>query len=232
MNWFERYGIVGTFFVAMTAVWFFGLFPDSFVLLKQNSEFLVLVKYIAGFLIFAFLPIGYLIVILGQWVYYRQRGIWMRIHCRYWDDLHKDIKKEILDREKLDMEKDLSQDEQNDEAKIEAVITYYDRTSSSLDVDTNKYLSAFGTKRYDVIAINRGFTLVIPISLICAICLKLFSLNINLMELRQLFLFVPLPAVFVIFIVLGIWLILSNSSSILEHQIIEIGKRKHRKIKV
>ena len=34
-----------------------------------------------------FLPIGYIIAISGQWLYYRQKHIWERIHCKYWEDL-------------------------------------------------------------------------------------------------------------------------------------------------
>jgi hypothetical protein len=236
MNWFERYGIVGTFFVTMTTMWFFCLFPDSIALLEQGNVESDLLKYIAGFLVFSFLPIGYLIVILGQWIYYRQRNIWERIHCNLWMNLSPDVKSKILQREQNDMGKELSEAEQDDEAKIEAVITYYDRVSSSLSVENNKYLSAFGTKRYDVISINRGLALSVIISCPCAIILKLFILHIThtngLWKLWVPSVFALAPAIVIIIIAFAILKTLSHSNSILGHQIMEIAKRKLRNIKV
>ncbi len=223
MNWFERYGIVGMFFIAMTGVWSFCLFPDFYIsLVHNNGE--MLVKYIAGFCGFAFLPIGYLIVILGQVLYYRT-CLWEKIHCKYWEKLPDGVKKKIEGMEGTV----LSKDDQRDEAKMEAILTYYDRFHIK-NYEKNKFLSIFASKRYDVIAINRGLFLTIPISLISAFSLRLLSLNISLKKLLSFFEYIRFSFIIVIAGTIIIWVILRCSSGILEHQIIEIGKRKLKDI--
>lgn len=224
MNWFERYGIVGMFSIIMTGMWFFCLFPDSYTLLSQTDSNEVLVKYIAGFCGLGFLPIGYLIVIFGQFLYYRI-SLWEKIHCKYWQELPNGIKEFIEVEEKKNGGAGLSEEDKKDEAKIEAIITYYDRMGT-ITVENNKFLSRFATKRYDVIAINRGLLLAIPISMFCAVCMKIVILNITLMELLKSFGYINFSFYLAVVVSIIIWLILRNSNSILEQQIIETGKRK------
>ena len=80
----------------------------------------------------------------------------------------------------------ISDEDLENESKMEAILTYYDRMHIK-DVEKNKFLSAFATKRYDVIAVNRGLSLTIPVSSLCAIGLKIVSLNSTPKELSKLF---------------------------------------------
>jgi hypothetical protein len=226
MNWFERYGIVGMFFIAMTAMWFFCFFPDSHTLFYNTNT--PLVKYIVWICGLSFLPIGYLIMICSQLFYYR-KGNKEHIHCKYWKDLPEKIKTKIQTEEK-EKELEFTEKEQKDEVKIEAVLTYYDRKYIK-PLDINQFLSTFATKRYDVISINNGFILAIPLSLVFAISLELIILKFDLKELVNLFSLVPVSVWVAIIVAISSWVILYKSKIIMREQILEIGKRKLRDIK-
>jgi len=230
MNWFERYGIVGMFFIFMTGMWFFGLFPDSsavlFTKLKVSKG---LETFIVGFCTLAFLPIGYVIVILGQFFYYRNEKIWEKIHCKFWEGLSSRTKKVIECEEKAYKEKDLCEDDKNREEKLEAILTYYARTKIE-NVEKNKFLSTFASKRFDVISINRGLMLTLLISFISAIFIELSIFNMTVKRLWSSFGFRYSSFWFVFMTACIVWIILHYSNSILENQIMEVGKRNLREI--
>lgn len=213
MNWFKRYGIVGMFFIVMTIIWLLCLFPENQELLK-NSE---LLKSIGWFCTFSFLPFGYIIMIFSQTYYYlinRRNGI----HRRYWRDLPNAIRQQILENEEnLGLSFDW-----NDEAQIEAVLTYYDRTKID-EVDANQFLSQFATKRYDVLSINCGLIWAVILSLIVAFCIEgiILHLTIKWNAFSTWFVF--------IFALLSI-VLLNRSERIMENQIFEVGRRKLRDI--
>lgn len=226
MNWFERYGIVGMFFIGIIGMWFFCLFPSEsstflsqVILCKESANFII------GFCGLIFLPIGYLIVISGQFFYYRT-NIWEHIHCKYWEELPVEVKKKINDIEKKIVKKILTDDDKKNEAKLEAVLTYYDRMYIE-DTKQNMFLSVFATKRYDVIAINRGLILTIYITMFCAASIELTQIITAMLKtsmccLSRKDLFFALAVIFS----LVLRFILRRSSSKLEWQIIEVGKRK------
>ncbi|KKQ66880.1 MAG: hypothetical protein US89_C0022G0003 [Candidatus Peregrinibacteria bacterium GW2011_GWF2_38_29] len=225
MNWFERYGIVGAFFIVMTGMWYFCLFPGIRELFNNiKPEHL---KFIGGFCGLSFLPFGYIIMICSQRWYYSKK----RIHYRYWIDLPEEQRKKIL---KLGEE--LGGFNQADETQLEAIFTYYDRKYFS-PLETNKFISSFATKRFDVIAINNGLIWAIIFSLIAAICIELVRLNITIKELVTLAITIMRDTLsfstwFVIILAILITIVLRLSERIQEKQIFEIGRRKLRDMEI
>jgi len=66
MNWFQRYGIPGAYFVTLSAAWLFALLsPQAREILDKDLCPSVLVALAA----LIFIPVGYIISILAQWVY-------------------------------------------------------------------------------------------------------------------------------------------------------------------
>lgn len=227
MNWFERYGIVGMFFIFMTVIWLLCLSPlpvSVVATLKSNKE---LPKYIFGFASLSFLPIGYFIMIGSQLFYYR-RGNKHHIHCEYWQNMSDEIKEKILKNEIEKGMGELSVTDQNDEVKMEAVLTYYDRKLIEKP-EVFESIAKFGTKRYDVIAINNGLISAIILSLITSICLKLIILKVSIKELVDVTLF---SLWFAIIIAVILLLVLSRSKNTLSRQILELGKRNRTDINV
>lgn len=218
MNWFERYGIVGMFFIVMTGMWYFCLFPGARELFSNIEP--EQLKFIGGLCGLSFLPLGYIIMICSQaWDYSINKK--NRIHCRYWNDLPDEQKKKIL---KLEEEKKLDGFNQTDEAQLEAILTYYDRKYFS-PLENNKFISSFATKRFDVNAINDGLIWAIIFSLIAAICIEGAILDITIK-------WNAFSTCFVIILALLIVWVLWVSKRILEGQIFEVGRRKFRDIKI
>lgn len=60
MNWFERYGIPGTYFYIILLSGLYALYPCRMAKMDPRA--------LAAFAV-SFLPIGYIISIIGQWVY-------------------------------------------------------------------------------------------------------------------------------------------------------------------
>ncbi|MBI2287845.1 MAG: hypothetical protein HYU83_02500 [Chloroflexi bacterium] len=67
MNWFERYGIPGLYFVALMAGWIYAFFPQAvpFIHLKHFDWMTGLIAALVAIS----LPIGYIISIISQAVY-------------------------------------------------------------------------------------------------------------------------------------------------------------------
>lgn len=226
MNWFERYGIVGMFFIAIVGMWFFCLFPEpASVFLTQLQQSKESANFIIGFCGLIFLPIGYLVVIFGQFLYYRTH-FWEKIHCKYWEALPLSLREKIESKDKKIVEESLTDEDKSREAKLEGILTYYDRMYIK-DVKQSSLLNTFSTKRYDVIAINRGFLLTIYITMFFAICIELTQIIIAMFK-TSTYCLGRKDLFFILAIAISLFLkyILHRSSSILEWQIIEVGKRK------
>jgi len=215
MNWFERYGIVGMFFIVMSGMCYFCLFPGARELFSNPEQ----LKLIGGFCGLSFLPFGYIIMICSQRWYYSRK----RIHCRYWQDLSVEIKNFIQNKEKENGFGELSEKDQNNEAKMEAIFTYYNRRYVS-NLEINKFISIFATKRFDVIAINNGLFCALIFSFIAAICLEGVSLDVTIK-------WNAFSTWFVFIFALLITIVLYLTEQMHEKQIFEVGRRKSRDIK-
>ncbi|MBU1864166.1 MAG: hypothetical protein KKH94_10925 [Candidatus Omnitrophica bacterium] len=209
MNWFERYGIVGSYFMMITFLW-----------IKCFLVFEIKDYYIAAF-IFSVLPIGYLLTVFAQWLYYK--GIWgPRIHKEIFDfmRLHLDEK----ERTKLGLP------EKSDEAMCEAKLAVLHRLTKveSAPLEHIKYLADFCTRRWDVISINGSIMLSTILSFMFSILL-----SIVLSQYGQNFIYRenhwPLSIAMLIFSII-VFFALVKSKRILNNQIRAIHKDLFKKI--
>lgn len=134
MNWFERYGVVGTYFLLLSLLWTKCFNP---VEMKVGENYFLPLSL-------AILPLGYTITIISQWLNYRGGG-GNRIHRQ----ILKDSKRTTL---KL-------HDNIKDEDMVEVALTAHIRLNTSLDINRIQYFASFATKRFDVLAINRSLIL-------------------------------------------------------------------------
>ncbi len=200
MNWFERYGIVGMYFLIIVSIWYVCLFPEA-IDIGKLTIYEIPIKYIAGLFTFLFLPIGYIIMILSQRLYY-----WIpSLHT------HKKIFRKLTDKTKNKIE--LNKEEA--EWKTEAVLTYYDRMKfNNRNEKSMEFLAPFITKRFDVIAINNGMILASLLAALLVIIIKVFTCT----KFEKI-------ALIALILTLVLCAILNTSRRILEKQIIEIKIR-------
>jgi len=203
MNWFERYGIVGAYFLIMILAWFACFYPNINEILKVENGYVL--KFIIWFFAFTFLPIGYVLSIFSQWLYYKLCFI-RKIHRQIFKNIDEPSHKANL--------KKLGLDEYCDEVKTEAIITAYQRTKKLIDVEEMKLLKPQCTKRFDVISINNSIILCTILSAIMCILVACFKKSLS-MEVCHLIPFIFSGALIAI---------LMASSKVLGDQIIEINK--------
>lgn len=213
MNWFERYGIVGMSFYLFLGILLFFSCTDIFCIckadlwLKINGNF-VPSKVAGGIIAFTFLPIGYLIMIISQLLYYSVFGCaWIK------KGTHQKIFNELPIKRLTKIYKKYPS-----EAEIEAILTYQDRMKIDKEkLENMKFLAPFITKRFDVIAINKGLIL----SYISAWIIVAFIGN----NVSCKFIFLSLVLLLVLFTCLSL---LNNC---FEKQIVQIEKKVLKKIK-
>jgi hypothetical protein len=133
MNWFERYGIPGLYFVLLVAAacYIFGHPCDKDTAIKIFAAALS-----------ASVPIGYILVIVSQMLVYCDKIPWWRVHRKAWE------------KAKGHVDKDQHEDK---EWWVEAHATilgrwrYFDKNNK---LEAAKWLQEWFTKRFDVLAIN------------------------------------------------------------------------------
>jgi hypothetical protein len=79
MNWFQRYGIPGAYFWALMILWIGTFYHDNIniEILKSDTG-----KTIAGIIAGSFIPIGYLISVIVQFLYLTIPGIGIDTRAR------------------------------------------------------------------------------------------------------------------------------------------------------
>lgn len=142
MNWFERYGIPGSYFIASMAGWVYALYPSIWN--PHTSRDLQSLVALAAVI---FLPIGYVISILSQTVYLNWRRCfagcpplrgWLGFHGAALDTIS--ISGAPLD-----------------EAVIEArTLLLTASRKGPLTIDTHLYMRNWIARRMDVVAINHS----------------------------------------------------------------------------
>lgn len=161
MNWFKRYGIVGAYFLFFVTLWFKSI--SSFSLIEGQQQLF------AAVFTFTFLPVGYCISIISQWLYYKE----LSGHC-----IHKKFIKNDLDdviRTKYNLESKYSEED-----KAEIILTCRIRLDETNNLDRIKYLAGQATKRFDVVAINKAIILSTALSPFGALFSSLFICNFNI----------------------------------------------------
>lgn len=205
MNWFERYGIVGAYFLIITLAWY-----------KIGYD-IVIDESVIFLCTFSFVPIGYILSTISQLFYYKvpfSRKIHIEILQAYQDDKNISLSYKDLDEEKM-----------------EATITTLQRLKRfpyyGISTEQMRFLASWCTKRFDVISINNSIILGTGLSFIIGLLYSRFPSGIDaswyffcwssLFETHFLSL---------ILIIVGVLLslLLSFLNRILEDQIIEVNK--------
>jgi hypothetical protein len=194
MNWFERYGIIGAYnlisiFIILTVNKYFSLSD-----LTSNKEIVI------ALFGFSILPVGYIVSIFSQFLYY---------HGFNGTQVHKEAVKSLPVEVKSKLNLFDSDKEQNVEVKM-TVVFRLSRFAKSW-----QYLEKFGTKRWDVLAVNSAMILSTILLIIFDVLIK-FSKGNN-------FCF---SSVEIWMIISGLFLILllRKSYQVLCMQVIEINK--------
>ena len=169
MNWFERYGIVGMSFFLFLGIFLLssGAFNLEYIPEKAGAIMVLGKPYsinaIGGTVTFSFLPIGYILTISSQGLYYLiNRFLKRGTHQK----MFKKLRARGTEIEGLK--------EKDNESKAEVILTYEDRIGVVNPQDT-KLLANFITKRFDVISINHGVMLAGLIAMIMYLIATSFS---------------------------------------------------------
>jgi len=218
MNWFKRYGIVGGYFLCAILGWYIFLsgpdYKNTFKALIDKFQ----VGGLVGIATFLFLPAGYLIMVISQWLYYRwglsltDRSIHLEIFQRLPQPVNQHIR-EILRRE----------DFREEEASVETILTYLARRWFNLfSQEQMRSLNEYNQKRFDIIAMNNGIAWATIFAFFIALVFKLYVCEINLFTLFRL------PIIFFGILIIIFIFSLRRANHVLEDQILIIEKRKLR----
>jgi len=130
MNWFERYGIPGTYFYIALLAGLYALYPHKMVNVDMRA--------LAAFAV-SFLPVGYIITVFTQWLYLSSKKY--GLHTKAADEWH--VKS--IDGKEL---KSLT------EADIEALSSIHITNCDKDEIDAHKFIREWIRKRMDVLTIN------------------------------------------------------------------------------
>lgn len=161
MNWFERYGVVGGYFLFILIIWAYAI---TDIKIDFNDA-----KNILGLALI--LPFGYLISIFSQYLYYS--GFCGRM-------VHNEIG-EII-RQHNQFQKDIKLESNFSEEENEAIITYWNRMKFfNSKLESFKYLAGFATKRFDVISINNSLIIA---TILAPLAVAIGNIFLNDMKFR------------------------------------------------
>ncbi|MBI4186703.1 MAG: hypothetical protein HY530_04250 [Chloroflexi bacterium] len=157
MNWFERYGIPGFYFVGLMAGWTYAFSPHTNNILDNPG-------LIAAFIAVS-LPIGYIISIVSQAVYLSwRRCLWNCRHLRGWLGYH-GAAMDMAGITSIGFPGAMPPDNR-DERLNEANTLLLTALSKRTSVRTQEYVRNWIARRQDVCAMNQSVilaTLLAPI---------------------------------------------------------------------
>ncbi len=201
MNWFERYGVVGAYFLIVISI--FLIINQYFAQVDFEKNGTAIIALFS----FSILPVGYILAILSQLLYY---------YGLNGTKIHEEIVRSLPDDSKKKLELSEFDNEQNIEAKMTAKFRLAENPGQL------KNLNDFCTKRWDVIAVNAAMRLATIFLIILEIIIKYYK-NKNFCFYRiEMFLFG-----FEIILIF----ILTKSACVLSKQIIAINVEKALKYK-
>lgn len=143
MNWAERFGIVGAYFFILLSAFLISIYDINYEILKVSLKASV-------FIIALFFPIGYIIIEIGQWLYYI---------CHPWQ---LDIR--VINKMKRTQIKFKNKDIQNnyreigarDQLNAEAFLTYINKT---VKINVNENVQTWIQRRNYAVAVNSAIIL-------------------------------------------------------------------------
>lgn len=147
MNWFERYSIPGGYFVALMVAWVSVFYPS----ITQSLT----TEVLAALILVGFLPIGYILSVMAQWVYLK------------WFGLHRQALRQALDRDQTASIRFRNENEAEaprDEAIIEArtlLLTVLGSVFAGkvISVHNHQYIRNWIARRMDILALNHSVIL-------------------------------------------------------------------------
>jgi ABC-type multidrug transport system fused ATPase/permease subunit len=223
MNWFKRYGIVGGYFLCAILGWYIFLsgsnYKDTFKSLIDKFQ----VGGLVGIATFLFLPAGYLIMVISQWLYYR---FGLSLTAR---SIHLEIKNKLSDQLKRIVEDYLNKlgfgNKKDKEEAIESVLTYIARRWFNLpSQEQMRSLNEYNQKRFDIIAMNNGIAWATIFAFFIALIFRLYVCKINLFALF------PLPIIFFVILIIIFIFSLRRANWTLENQILIIETQKFQEV--
>lgn len=168
MNWFERYAVVGAYFliILFLGLWSLGLYNMFETTTDTNA--------IIAFLVFAVLPVGYFMSLISQIFYYW--GIaGIQVHKEAVKGLEKSSK-EQLDIYEYEHEKVL-------ETKI-TIKTRLLKNNSGIE-----FLAKFASKRWDLLALNSAIRLSTLFIIIILFISKVFKAGAFIVSSKDIIIF-------------------------------------------
>lgn len=181
MNWFQRYGIPGAYFVALSAAWVFALSPQARAILAVDNNH---TGALAGLAVLIFLPIGYVISIFGQVVYLswrccfprwrwlrRLRGCLGGVHGRAADKAKVKFLGFCSDKPCNKPLDKLTEDEAIIEARTH-LMTFSAALREKNSVSTHQFMRDWISRRMDVVAIDFSVILATLIAPVVALVLS------------------------------------------------------------
>ncbi len=133
MNWFQRYGIPGAYFVVLLVTGLYALYPGIVQFWDRQTA--------VGLALLAFLPVGYVISIFIQWRYLVGFG----------------THRAAMDRLRIPglgfPDDPTAANEGIIEARTLLLVTLH---TNAIPLDAHKFIRDWNARRYDVIAINRS----------------------------------------------------------------------------
>ncbi len=171
MNWFERYGIVGLYFVGCVGVWGALLFSDGMIQ-EIDAKKLAVVGVVLS------LPAGYVLSIFSQLLYYLIPFPW-QIHREIWhkrsetSEFKTYLKQHPILQAAVAKHTPDKNGKQCSELMAEALITVVFRGQADTDsVDRGRWVQQFTSRRWDVFAINNSIVLSTILAPLAAIVLE------------------------------------------------------------
>jgi hypothetical protein len=194
MNWFQRYGIPGAYFIGLSLTWGYAL--DYCMIPTIDPRMLIALAAII------FIPIGYIISILQQWLY-------LQFKCL---GIHR--------KAKIEAGIDFS-GQPDDEATIEARSLLL-ILSKRIPLDHNRFIQDWIRRRMDVIAINFSLIVATIFSGIIFLIPRIFQWNPRFSILR-----IACPIAISVFVVVAAYLNIRQ----LKKQITEVITRIYEEYK-
>jgi len=187
MNWFQRYGIPGAYFLVLTIAWVIAFSGRTKINTDLDFDVLIALSVIT------FLPVGYIISIFQQWIYYTKKSLGM----------HREA---TIRASSPPFFPDV-------EANIEAYSLKLIWDYNQRKLDKHKFFNEWVRRRMDVITINFSLLIATPLSPLIAsfITYVYFKWNPQLLQI-----------LFILIISFAIYLAVHSSRTILREQVIEV----------
>lgn len=166
MNWFQRYGIPGAVFWGFLIMWV-GAFHNCAI--KDAVSDTEMAKVIAAIAAGTFLPIGYLISVIGQLIYHVAPGIGIDTRARTTGTLK--IPESF---------KQSNREWQQEMASVQDTILYLKagkqtKKKAVLDVNDIRHVSEWMSKRMGMLVINLALILAVIVAILLSGLLTIFS---------------------------------------------------------